>query len=283
MYNKRSPSSPVGATSFAVALVAALCLTPLACIANDKASSSSFPATARHHIPKVMNAGFISKDIARHLYLENASIKQHGTDAFGGCEKTQNTNDNRLLPSPTIPVTHYKGIPIVGSPYYPVWVKTDQNNNSAYLDRTVRALQVIERETPNTFANMVRLMTQKGGYLIIKNFCPSNGILTLGAFAAISDSDHFVAMISSTMLLMPELFNDYDIAAALVHEIHGHGTAYYNHGSLSEFPAFTAQAEFASAVGDDKFLDANNMNNNIKAKMKLSLSNTGLYLDNAKD
>lgn len=251
-------------------------------------SASSLASEAKHNVAppmaKLMNfpstgeQAFIAKKLARALYLEKASIVQVGGNTFNGCD-TANTDKHKQIGDAAIPITQYKGIPIVGSPYYPVWVKVKKNNNRVYLDRFVSALKVIETDTPALFAKLTQLMKAHGGYLIIENFCAKNGGLTLGAFAPLPDRKQFVVMVSSTMLLMPELFNDYDIAATLVHEVIGHGTSYYGNGSLSEFPAFTAQAEFAALVGDDKFNDNNNRSSNIKHKMRMSLSNAGQYLD----
>jgi|GEM_PF-6804333 len=56
--------------------------------------------------------GLIAKKPARALYLETSTISQ-----VGG--KTSNTNkDNTPLQ-----ITQYKGIAIIGSPYFPVPVK----------------------------------------------------------------------------------------------------------------------------------------------------------------
>lgn len=251
-------------------------------------SSASFAAEQRQHvlspIAKLINfaqdgqRSSISKDIARSLYLEKASIVQVGGNTFNGCA-TSKTDQHKQIAAKSVPITQYKGIPIVGSPYYPVWVKVNANNNSIYLDRFIAALKVIETDTPELFARLQTLVKKHGGYLIIGNFCPKNGGLTLGAFAPLPKAKQFVVMVSSTMLLLPDMFNAYDIAATLVHEVIGHGIAYYGNGSLSEFPAFQAQADFAALVGDTKFIDNNNRSSNIKHKMKMSLSNNGQYLD----
>lgn len=223
---------------------------------------------------------YIAKKLARSLYLEKAKITQVGGNTFNGCDAAK-TNKHKQISNKSVPITQYKGIPIVGSPYYSVKVKKNSNNNKMYLDRFIGALKVIETDTPELFVRLQNLMTQRGGYLIIENFCPKNGGLTLGAFAPLPKRKQFVVMVSSTMLLLPELFNEYDIAATLVHEVIGHGTSYYGNGSLSEFPAFSAQADFAALVGDDKFIDSNNRSINIKYKMKMSLSSSGTYLDKA--
>ncbi|PCI41315.1 MAG: hypothetical protein COB46_04130 [Rhodospirillaceae bacterium] len=221
---------------------------------------------------------WVDKDLARHLYLEKSTIKQVGGNTFNGCD-TANIDKHKQIQNKQIPVTQYKGIPIIASPYYSVWVKVNDNNNKMYLDRFISALKVIENDTPELFLQMRQLMSDKGGYFIVGNFCPKNGGLTLGAFAPLPGRKQFVVMVSSTLLLMEDLFNPYDIAATLVHEAIGHGTAYYEDGSLSEFPAFSAQADFAAIVGDAQFNDVNNRSSNIRHKMKLSLSNAGHYLD----
>jgi hypothetical protein len=246
--------------------------------ASDSQHSVGAPMAKLMTFPSDGERAFIAKKLARTLYLEKASIVQVGGNTFNGCE-TANTDKHKQIGETSIPITQYKGIPIVGSPYYPVWVKVKKNNNAVYLDRFISALKVIEQDTPELFSKLTDLMKKHGGYLIIENFCAKNGGLTLGAFAPLPDRKQFVVMISSTMLLMPDLFNDYDIAATLVHEVIGHGTSYYGNGSLSEFPAFAAQAEFAALVGDDKFNDNNNRSLNIKHKMRMSLSNNGQYLD----
>lgn len=220
----------------------------------------------------------IAKNLARNLYLEKSTIKQVGGNTFNGCE-TANIDQHKQIHDKRIPVTQYKGVPIIGSPYYSVWVQVNDNNNNKYLNRLISALKVIETDTPELFSQLTQLVAEKGGYFIVGNFCPKNGGLTLGAFAPLPRRKQFVVMVSSTLLLMEDLFNPYDIAATLVHEAIGHGTAFYKDGSLSEFPAFAAQADFAAAVGDAQFRDVNNKSTNIRHKMKLSLSNAGHYLD----
>lgn len=257
-----------------LSLTAAFCLWSWASLASEVSPPLSNVITFSddEHI------SLIAKNLARNLYLETSTIKQVGGNTFNGCD-VANIDKHRQIKDQLIPVTQYKGIPIIGSPYYPVWVKVNENNNKIYLDRFVGALKVIETDTPDLFSKLRRLMSEKGGYFIVGNFCPKNGGLTLGAFAPLPTRNQFVVMVSSTLLLMDDLFNTYDIAATLVHEAIGHGFAYYEKGSLSEFPAFTAQADFAARVGDHQFKDINNKSSNIRYKMKLILSNAGHYLD----
>ena len=230
------------------------------------------------NFPRDGQKRYIAKKMARILYLEKASIVQVSGNSFDGCASSK-TDQFKQIAATSVPILQYKGIPIVRSPYYPAWVKVNSNNNGLYLDRLQGALKVIEDETPKIFSRLQKMFQTHGGYLIIGNFCPKNGGLTMGAFAPLPKAKQFVVMVSSTLLLFPEMFNEYDIAATLVHEAVGHGTAYYNTGSLSEFPAFAAQADFAALVGNDKFIDNNNRSSNIKYKMKMNLSNVGHYLD----
>ena len=255
-------------------IATALCLWSLTSVATEV----SPPLSTIINFPADEQRALIAKNLARKLYLEKSTIKQVGGNTFNGCD-TANIDKHRQIQDKQIPITQYKGIPIIGSPYYSVWVKVKENNNKMYLDRFISALKVIEKDTPELFSQLTQLMTEKGGYFIVGNFCPKNGGLTLGAFAPLPRRKQFVVMVSSTLLLMEDLFNPYDIAATVVHEAIGHGIAYYKNGSLSEFPAFAAQADFAAAVGDAQFKDVNNRSSNIRHKMKLSLSNVGHYLD----
>ena len=215
----------------------------------------------------------------RDLYLENIKLKSNGVDFFSGCE-TQKLNKHKLLPAKTLPIVNYKGIPIVGSPYYSVPVITKKNNNKTYLKRLKRAIDLVETHLPKSFAKIQRTVRAARGYLIIDNFCPTKGALAYAAFIPRPKDRHFVVMVSSTLLLVDELFSDYDVAAQLVHEMEGHAVQFFQQGSTDEVNAFTKQAAFAKAAGDNKFIDVNNREHNIKTKIKLKLSTTGTYVEN---
>lgn len=220
----------------------------------------------------------ISKRVARHLYMENVSLRSHGVDFLNGCAE-QNIDKHRHLSADAFPVTHYKDIPIVASPYHSVPIKTGKDNNAVYFQRLSAALNIIEATQPDTFAAIRNTVKINKGYIIIDNMCPSKSGLAYAAFVPRPKLDRFVVMVSSTLLLKDDLFSPYDIAAQLIHEIEGHAIDYYNRGTTDEVHAFTQQAAFAARVGDDKFTDANNRAGNIQAKIRLKLSSTGTYVD----
>jgi len=220
----------------------------------------------------------INKAVARSLYMEKNQLKSHGIDFMNGCKKTK-INKHKALADKTVQVIKYKGITIVGSPYHSAPIKTGRNNNSVYFKRLKSALDIIEIATPATFQRITDTMRQKRGYIIIDNICPSDGGLAFAAFIPRKTLDHFVVMTSSTLLLLPDMFNDYDIAAQLVHEMEGHAVDYYQRGTTDETNGFSAQAMFAQRVGDGKFLDVNNRASNLRTKVKLKLSTNGSYVE----
>jgi|GEM_PF-3477587 len=220
----------------------------------------------------------INKTLARSLYLEKVKIKSHGIDFLNGC-KASKINKHAQLPDASLPVTQYRGFTIVGSPYHSVPIKTGQNNNAVYFKRLMSALKIIEDRAPDTFNVISKTMKRKNGYIIVDNVCPTSGGLAFAAFIPRKSMDRFVVMVSSTLLLLPDMFSDYDIAAQLVHEMEGHAMDFYRRGTTDESHAFTVQAAFAETVGDDRFLDVNNRTVNIKTKVKLMLSSVGTYVD----
>lgn len=222
---------------------------------------------------------FIQKATARNLYLENVKIRSHGVDFFNGCQQAK-IDKHAQLPDTSLPVIQYKGIPIVGSPYHSVPIKTGKNNNEIYFKRLTGALKIIENHAPKTFQDIANTIRDKRGYMIVDNVCPSPSGLAFAAFIPRTSQNNFVVMVSSTLLLLPDLFNEYDIASQLIHEMHGHAVDYYRRGTTDETHAFTAQAAFADKVGDQNFIDVNNRAANIRTKVKLKLSTTGTYVKN---
>lgn len=218
----------------------------------------------------------------RDLYLEKVKLKSHGIDFFNGCSANK-MNKHQLLPTQSLPVVNYKGIPIVGSPYHSVPVVTKKNNNDLYLDRLKRAIDLIESHQPKNFAKIQRTIRAGRGYLIIDNICPTGGALAYAAFVPRPRERNFVVLVSSTLLLVDDLFSDYDVAAQLVHELEGHAVQYFQEGATDEINAFSKQAAFAKIVGDTKFKDVNNRSQNIKTKIKLKLSTSGTYVKNKSD
>ena len=162
-------------------------------------------------------------------------------------------------------------------------VKTKKNNNDLYFKRLKSAIDLMDRHVPKSFANIQKTMKQNRGYLIIDNICPTKGALAFAAFVPRTRDNHFVVLVSSTLLLVKDLFNDYDIAAQLVHELEGHAVQYYREGRTDEINAFTKQAAFAKAAGNDKFKDVNNRSQNLRTKIKLKLSKTGTYVKSKSD
>lgn len=222
--------------------------------------------------------GSIHVDAARDLYLEKVRIKSHGIDFMNGCQKAK-MNKHKRLPISSVPVIRYKGYTIVGSPYQSVPIKTGKNNNPVYFKRLKGALDIIEKYAPDSFDAISETMKQKNGYIIIDNMCPSDGGLAFAAFVPRKSPEHFVVMVSSTLLLVPDLFNDYDIASQLIHEMEGHAVDFYRRGTTDETNAFTQQARFAERVGNKKFKDVNNRAVNLRTKVKLKLSTTGTYVE----
>ncbi len=220
----------------------------------------------------------LDRTSVRALYLENVRIKSHGVDFLNGC-KAMKINKHALLSTQSSPAIRYKGISIVGSPYYSAPVKTNKDNNSLYFKRLKLALDIIEKHKPQAFAAIVKTMAQHRGYVIIDNFCPSNGGLAFAAFIPRPKHNNFVVMVSSTLLLLPDMFSDYDVASQLVHEMEGHAVDYYGRGTTDEAHAFTKQAEFAATVGGDKFIDVNNRHANLKMRVKMKLSSKGTYVE----
>ncbi|MEG3618517.1 hypothetical protein V5T82_08640 [Magnetovibrio sp. PR-2] len=225
---------------------------------------------------------FLDQVSVRDLYLEDVKLKSHGVNFFNGCQE-QKLNKHKLLPINDVPVVNYKGIPIVGSPYFSIPVVTKKNNNALYIQRLKRAIDLVETHLPKSFAKIQRTMRAARGYMIIDNICPTQGALAYAAFVPRLKERHFVVLVSSTLLLVDDLFSDYDVAAQLVHEMEGHAVQFFQEGTTDEINAFTKQAAFAQATGNDKFKDVNNRAQNIKSKIKLSLSTTGTYVKNKTD
>ncbi|MCW8914448.1 MAG: hypothetical protein OQK24_01195 [Magnetovibrio sp.] len=140
-------------------------------------------------------------------------------------------------------------------------------------------MDIIEQHKPRSFAAIVKTMTQHRGYMIIDNFCPSSGGLAFAAFVPRTKQNNFVVMVSSTLLLLPDMFSDYDVASQLVHEMEGHAVDFYGRGTTDEAHAFTKQAQFATAVGGDKFIDVNNRPTNLEMRIKMKLSSKGTYVE----
>ena len=220
---------------------------------------------------------FINKTFARNLYLETMTIKSYGIDFLNGC-KQANINKHAQLPDTDFAVVRRHNIIIVGSPFYSVPIKTGANNNVLYIKRIANALHIIKKYTPKTFDAISETMKQNHGYIIIDNVCPSDAGLAFAAFIPRVNQNQFIIMVSSTLLLLPDLFNDYDVAAQLVHEMHGHAVDFYQRGSTDEAHAFTVQSDFAQSVGDEKFLDVNNRTGNLRTRIKLKLSTMGTYV-----
>ena len=78
---------------------------------------------------------------------------------------------------------------------------------------------------------------------------------------------HYKLHCDSASFCVSFLFSDYDVAAQLVHEMEGHAVQFFQQGSTDEVNAFTKQAAFAKAVGNNKFIDVNNREQNIKTKI----------------
>lgn len=220
---------------------------------------------------------YIRKSLARKLYLEDVTVKTRGIDFLNGCKELQ-MNKHALLTGSKFPVIQYLGLTIVGSPYQSVPVKTGTNNNPTYFKRITAALNILQDTAPQTLSTIAAVMQRNRGYIIIDNICPTDGGLAFAAFVPRTNPKGYVVIVSSTLLLVPELFNDYDIAAQLVHEIHGHAVEYERRGTTDEAHAFAIQAAFARTVGDDRFLDVNNRTVNINTKIKLKLSRGGTYV-----
>ena len=245
---------------------------------GDHGSKLSAALSSLHAQRQPGHDATIPKDLAHQLYLENVTLIQKGANFIDRC-KNANKNNHQPLPVDRVPFTLHEGITIIGSPYFSTPVATGKDNNAVYFARLQEALKVIERETPDVFASIRRQMREYNGYLAIGNFCPKNGGLTLGAFVPMKPTNQFAVLISSTLLLLPDMFNAYDIAAILVHEIEGHGADFYRRGVTDELNAFKTQAAFAHKVGDDKFLDVNNRSYNLETKLRLKLSTTGTYTE----
>lgn len=220
---------------------------------------------------------YINRSLARNLYLETVTIKSHGVDFLNGCKRS-NINKHLQLPDTALPVVRYNAFTIVGSPYQSAPIKTGKNNNELYFKRITDALKIIEKQAPQTYAAISKTMQQNHGYIIIDNICPSDTGLAFAAFIPRPKQDHFIIMLSSTLLLLNELFNEYDIAAQMVHEMQGHAIEFYQTGATDEANAFRAQSAFAQQVGDANFLDVNNRTSNIQTKIKLKLSTSGTYV-----
>lgn len=220
----------------------------------------------------------IDKELARNLYLEHVRLRTKGIDFLNGCTEA-NLDNHRQLPVTTLPALRHKGFTIVGSPYHSVPIKTGKNNNEVYFKRLTGAIDLIEANVPDSFAEISKIMADKRGYIIVENICPTNGNLAFAAFLPRPQEDHFVVMVSSTLLLLPDLFNDYDIAAQLVHEMEGHAVDFYRRGVTDETHAFIVQSKFAERIGDDKFSDVNNRHQNLKTKVHLKLSKSGTYVE----
>ena len=219
----------------------------------------------------------LNRETARSYYLEGLNQRK-GTDGSVLCI---NDGKDLLVPETSVPVTSYKGIPILGSPYPASAPRKEAANiNDAYLKETIKALKVIETHTPKIFEDISAVFKNSGGYITFQNFCTSDG-LTLARFNALSDGKNkfFTVMLSSSLIFFPEFFNEFDIASALVHEAYGHAWEYYETGSTNEDKAFTAQMRFAELVGDDKFLDTRHTSENLKYKIKMSLTTSGNYVN----
>lgn len=219
----------------------------------------------------------LNRETARTYYLEGLNQRK-GMDGSALC-----TNDGKdsLITETSVPATSYKSIPILGSPYpASAPYKETADINDAYLRETLKALKVIESRTPEIFEEISSVFKKIGGYITFRNFCTDDG-LTLARFNALSGGGDkfFTVMLSSSLVMFPEFFNEFDIASALVHEAHGHAVEYYQTGSTSEDKAFTAQIKFAELVGDDKFMDSRHTSENLKFKIRMSLTVFGDYVN----
>lgn len=237
-----------------------------------------------NHLQRVLSTiddgqtGRLDRKTARSFYLEEMTRRNN----WGDSDFCTRDRGDRLISQSWVPVAGYKGIIILGSPYSADSPgKKAANINDVFVRETLNAIKAIDSQAPRVFKEMSESFRKNGGYVTLQNFCDDNG-LTYGKFNAMSshDSTFFMVMLSSTLFLHPEFFNEFDIASTLVHEVHGHARGHYINGETTEAEAFTTQMKFAALVGDDKFLDVGHKSGNLKFRIKMTLSNTGGYVEN---
>ena len=181
-----------------------------------------------------------------------------------------------------VPLVGYKGIVLLGSPDLAARSgEAAPDLNQAYLQKTVRALKIIETHAPGMFKEISATFMNYGGHVTFRNFPNKKGVI-LGKFRAITKKGRkfFIIELSTRLFSLPGLFNAFNIASTLIHEAHGHARGYYANAPLNEAQAFASQMQFARLVGDEKFQDVRHRFDNLKFRVRMTLSNTGNYVKN---
>jgi len=214
----------------------------------------------------------ISTDLARRIYFEGSSYR---TREQYECEP--NTY-YALRSKPTVPVLVFDGIPVIGSPYLRYPDKSDQSE--AFLRKIEKALQILKTQAPKLFARTKAAMTEgQSGFMIIENCMNKVGTVASASEKKI-EGQHFVLITLSTDFSF-DLFNEYDLADLIAHEIAHVENLSHGGGDKTELTSLETELEFADTIGDQRLLGVLAKRINIELWAKNQLTIDGRYSSSA--